>query len=611
VRRSLRHALAATLAGPLLLLAAPSSAARAQPVTAPGTRLNLVDARLSDAIRSLGAALGLSVVLSDVPDRRVTFTSTTALGAREVGSVLESLLEAHGLVLVQQGAVAQVLPAERAPATGAVGVGLTLPDPPPLGLVTQLVPLQGIRADEGAAALRQLAAPTARIEAVARSNALLITDRGANVARYLEVLARLDTPAQGEAGLRTYVVSLKYAGAEDLAATLGQLFGLGTAGARGGSLADRGLGRALDTFRQRELDQFRQRQLVPTPGAVSPNASQPIAPRGAGTPSDAPSSTAYGTANDSGGPAAPGALVGQTVIVANAPTNALIIRTQPPNFPLLRETIEALDARPVQVLLEVTVAEVALGRGSEFGIDWAVASRSATGGASNSVVQSGGRVADTLPVANPGLLVRRLLRFDDLDVRALLRTVSTRNQVKVLSTPEILAMNNREARILVGSKVPFVASSRLGDFSRDQAVQYQDVGTTLTIVPTVNDDDYVSVQILQEVSALTSQTLPSALNAPVITTREASTRAVLRDGQTVVIAGLIGDERFVEQTGIPLLMDIPWLGNLFRRSSVTRNRTELAIFVTPHVVRADADADRLRERARRRLDAVPSPPPEE
>jgi general secretion pathway protein D len=608
VRFPRRAARALLLAGALPLLGAATARAQ-QPVPAPpapATRLNLVDARLADAIRSLAAALGLNVVLADVPDRRVTFTSATALGAREVGAVLESLLEANGLVLVQQGAVARVLPAERAPATGPVGVGLTLSDPPPLGLVTQLVPLQAIRAEEGAAALRQLAAPTARIEPVARSNALLITDRGANVARYLEVLARLDAPAQGEAGLRTYVVPLKYAGAEDLAATLGQLFGIATTTARGGSLADRSLGRALDTFRQREQDQFRQRQLVP--GLVTPNASQPIAPQPAGAVSD-PAPTA-GARADSGGPAQPGALVGQTTVVANAPTNALVIRTQPPNFPLLRETIEALDARPVQVLLEVTVAEVALGRGSEFGIDWAATSRAATGGVANTAVQQGNRVADTLPVTNAGLLVRRLLRFDDLDVRALLRAVSTRNQVRVLSTPEILAMNNREARILVGSKVPFVASSRLGDFSRDQAVQYQDVGTTLTIVPTVNDDDYVSVQILQEVSALTSQTLPSALNAPVITTREAATRAVLRNGQTVVIAGLIGDERSVEQTGIPLLADIPWLGNLFRRTSVTRNRTELAIFVTPRVVRADADADALRERARRRLEAVPAPPPE-
>ena len=602
---------ASLLAASVLAHAVPLGAQPPATSVAPGTRLNLVEARLSEAIRSLAAALGLNVVLADVPDRRVSFTSAGPLAAREVGAVLESILEANGLVLVQQGGVARVLPADRAPATGPLGVGFTLADPPPLGLITQLVPLQSIRADEGAETLRQLAAPTARIEPVVRSNALLITDRGANVARYLEVLARLDASAQGEAGLRTYVVPLKYAGAEDLAATLGQLFGLGTTASRSGSLADRGLGRALDTFRQREQDQFRQRQLVPAPGIVSPNASQPIAPQSAGAPSNVSAPTTFGTRGDSSGAPPAGALVGQTTIVASGPTNALIIRTQPPNFPLLRETIVALDARPVQVLLEVTVAEVALGRGAEFGIDWAAAGRATTGAAPSGAGQFGNQVTDTLPVENAGLLVRRLLRFDNLDVRALLRAVSTRNQVRVISTPEILAMNNREARILVGSKVPFIASSRLGDFSRDQAVQYQDVGTTLTIVPTVNDDDYVSVQILQEVSALTSQTLPSALNAPVITTREAATRAVLRDGQTVVIAGLIGDERSTVQTGIPLLMDIPFLGNVFRRTGVTRNRTELAIFVTPHVVRADADADRLRERARRRLEAVPAPPPEQ
>jgi type II secretory pathway component GspD/PulD (secretin) len=121
VVRSLHRAL---LAGALL-----TASLSAQPPAPPAatTRLNLVDARLSDAIRSLAAALGLNVVLSEVPDRRVTFTSATALGAREVGAVLESLLEAHGLVLVQQGAVARVLPAERAPATGRWASGSRSP----------------------------------------------------------------------------------------------------------------------------------------------------------------------------------------------------------------------------------------------------------------------------------------------------------------------------------------------------------------------------------------------------------------------------------------------------------------------------------------------------
>ena len=103
-------------------------------------------------------------------------------------------------------------------------------------------------------------------------------------------------------------------------------------------------------------------------------------------------------------------------------------------------------------------------------------------------------------------------------------------------------------------------------------------------------------------SSLTPQTVSAALSAPIISTREASTRAVLRDGQTVVIAGLIGDTRQVQDQGIPLLKDIPVAGALFKRQSTTQQRTELAIFVTPYIVRTDADADVIRERIRRRME---------
>jgi general secretion pathway protein D len=173
--------------------------------------------------------------------------------------------------------------------------------------------------------------------------------------------------------------------------------------------------------------------------------------------------------------------------------------------------------------------------------------------------------------------------------------------VNVLSTPEVLAVNNREARILVGSKVPFIASTRLGnDVAIDRAVQYQDVGTQLTLIPTINDDGYVSVQLLQEVSSLANQTVQAALNAPVITTREASTRAIVRDGQTVVIGGLIGTSTERVSSGVPLLKDIPGLGYLFRRETTAKSRTELAIFITPYIIRNDAEADALFERARQR-----------
>ena len=537
-----------------------------------GTTLDFVNARLADVIRTLATMLGRTVVMSDVPDVRVTFATAAPVRPGELESIFESVLESHELMLVPKGNVAQVMPTEKAPATGTLRTGYTFPDPPPLGLVTQLVPLQSIRADEGADALRAVLSKGARIESVARSNALLITDRGVNVARYLDLLQKLDAAPAGESGLRTYVVNLKYALADDLAGALGQLFGIQVASSSGGSLADRSLSRALDTFRARDAETFRQRSM---PG-TAPSSAAPVM---GGTPRDS----------------AAGLLVGRTTIVANAPTNALVIRTAPPNFPLLRETIDALDSRPAQVLFEVTIAEIALGRGLEFGVDWAAINR---GG---DVRAQFGNPENPDTGSTSALL--RLVRLDGTAIRAMLRTIASTSNVRVLSTPEIVAVNNREATILVGSKVPFISSTRLGnDVSIDRAVQYQDVGTKLSIIPTINDDGYVSVQLLQEVSSLTTQTVAAALSAPVISTREASTRAVLRDGQTVVIAGLIGESRETNVQGIPLLMDIPWLGALFKRQSVTRQRTELAIFITPYIVRTDADADAIRERVKKGME---------
>ena len=561
------------LAAPVVAHAQRSAATSTSPPK--GTTLDFANARLADVIRTLASMLNRTVVVSDIPDARVTFSTASSLKPGDLEAILESLLESHGLMLVNKGNVSQVLPSEKAPATGTLRTGFDIPDPPPLGLVSQLVPLQSIRADEGADALRAIVSKGARIEAVARSNALLITDRGVNVARYLDLLRKLDAAPAGEAGLRTYVVNLKYASANDLAGALGQLFGIQVASNVTGSIADRSLSRALDTFRQRDAETFRMRNTGANGAPTGTAQAQASAP----SPRDS----------------AAGLLVGRTTIVANPPTNALVIRTAPPNFPLLRETIDALDTRPAQVLFEVTIAEIALGRGSEFGLDWAAINR---GG---DVRAQFGRPEIVDSGSTSALL--RLVRLDGTAVRALLRTIATTSDVRVLSTPEIIAANNHEATILVGSKVPFISSTRLGnDVSIDRAVQYQDVGTKLSILPTINDDGYVSVQLLQEVSSLTQTTVTAALSAPIISTREASTRAILRDGQTVVIAGLIGETRTTQDQGIPFLMDIPFLGALFKRQSVNRQRTELAIFVTPYLLRTDADADAIRERVRKSME---------
>ncbi|HEY0350685.1 MAG TPA: secretin N-terminal domain-containing protein, partial [Gemmatimonadales bacterium] len=242
----------------------------------PGTvRINYVDADLRDVIRSLAAVLGVNVILTDVPSKRITLQTPEPVPAPQAGAVLESVLESQGLVLVQTGPVAQVLPEAKRPSTGPVSMGKQLPTPPPLGIITQIVPLEFIRADEAVTLLTQTAGKAARIEVVPRSNAVLITDRGVNVARYLDLLRQLDVKTGGESGLRTYVYPLKHASAVELASTLGQVFGTGGGGGgapervRVQALENRSLSSDLESFRRRELESLEQRRQNPIPTMVA------------------------------------------------------------------------------------------------------------------------------------------------------------------------------------------------------------------------------------------------------------------------------------------------------------------------------------------------------
>jgi general secretion pathway protein D len=587
-----RHVIALVLVA-WLGLAAESSAQQGAP-----TQLNYVNAPLTDVIRSLAAALGQNVVLSDVPDTRVTFSTPAPVARQDLGQVLESLLESHGLVLVQSGPIARILPADRAPATGPIHYGKTLPSPPPLGLITQIVPLEAIRADEAVDVLRRTASPTTRLEVMPRQNAVLITDRGSNVARDLELLGQVDVRSTGEAGLRTYVVPLKHASAGELATTLSQLLGVavvGTGPSPAEALEERSLSGTLDEYRRRELEALQTRRTTPLIVAVPPTSPGDTVARG-----------------DSGavqpGTAQAGSVVGQTTIVPNPATNSIVIRTAPPNYPLLEETIRTLDVRPPQVLLEVLIAEIQLSKATRFGINWSVIGRDAG-------AQFGIQDFSDSGLSQITDFAARAVTLGDVDVRALLTALASKSNVRVLSSPHVLAVNNEEARILVGSEVPFSQSTRTGLTEVvDRIVQFRNVGTQLTIIPRINQDGYVTVRILQEVSALTNQTLEAALNAPIITVREAETSAIVRDGQTIVIGGLIAETRDRVESGVPVLKDIPLLGLAFKSSTTRDDRSELAIFVTPKVVYSDEDAARLLRQERGRLRGLPAdtltaPPP--
>jgi general secretion pathway protein D len=159
----------------------------------------------------------------------------------------------------------------------------------------------------------------------------------------------------------------------------------------------------------------------------------------------------------------------------------------------------------------------------------------------------------------------------------------------------VLAQNNQEARLNVGSQRPFVQVSRTlatDEGARDEVIQYQDVGTILNLLPTINEDGYVNLQVAQEVSSATAEV---QFGAPIINTREATTQLLARNGQTVVVGGLVSRQEDQVRSGIPILKDIPILGYLFGYERTMTQNSELFLFLTPYIVATDEDADLLRE----------------
>lgn len=369
-------------------------------------------------------------------------------------------------------------------------------------------------------------------------------------------------PAGGGQGgpLELFVIHLRHARANDVAATVNALLGrasaVGEIGARGGTLS-------------RDL----QAQLVP-PGLPSPPALPGII---------------------SGTLARSATLTGEMTIVPDPRANSLLIRATRPDFALIQLAVQEIDVRPLQVLIEVLIAEVRKDRSLNFGVDVKVPP-----------VQRGNTVVEG---ANTGgglgdFVVKVMGIGGDLDATATLRAAAERGDATIVSRPVLLAANNEEAEINVGSQRPFVQVARVlptENTARDQVVQYRDVGTRLRVLPTISADGYVMLQVTQEINAATTEL---AFGAPVISTRSVQTRLLIKDGQTIVLGGLTDRQREHRQGGVPILSEIPWIGGLFGHFSRQVIDTELFLFLTARVIRGDEDTERLTEPLRTKAERV-------
>jgi general secretion pathway protein D len=417
-----------------------------------------------------------------------------------------------------------------------------------------------------------------------RSNSIIV--RAANPARVALVrslVAQLDRAPSGGAQGNIHVVHLRNANAVELATTL-----------RAALAADSGLG-----------------------GDTSPATGAATAPA-AGAPAGAPGAlrrTAAGAAvGASGGAAgagaapAPSSTGGQ--IQADAATNSLIISAPEPVFRQLRALIERLDTRRAQVFVESVIAEVSADQASEFGIQWQqLIGRSGAGtigflgtnfgppGANllNLATQSGG--AGQLP--NPGLNLGLAQRINGSYVlSALVRLLEQSGQANILSTPNLLTLDNEEARIVIGQNVPFITGSftnvggQGGAVNPFQTIERRDVGLTLRVRPQISENGTVRLSIFQEVSSVVPASIGSP-TGPITNTRSIESNVLVDDGAVIVLGGLLQDEYGAAQDQVPGLSQLPLLGSLFRSERRNRNKTNLMVFLRPVILRDQRASDTL------------------
>ena len=270
---------------------------------------------------------------------------------------------------------------------------------------------------------------------------------------------------------------------------------------------------------------------------------------------------------------------GQVFVVADTDTNSLIVTTASKYQQAVRDIIRELDRPAPQVLIKVLVAEVTHDNSADWGLDFSVLNQRANG---NGQVYGSNFGNAAAGAASGGLVVSLL----EKNLNVTLHALAVAGKLDVLSRPYILASDNQLATITVGQEVPFITDTRITETGQTiNTIQYQDVGIILNVTPHINPEGLVILDVSPEISELTGTTVPitAGVAAPVISKRSADSRVGIRSGETIVIGGLMEDRKTSTVSKTPIFGDIPLLGELLRRTQVSRTKTELLIFLTPHV----------------------------
>ncbi len=319
------------------------------------------------------------------------------------------------------------------------------------------------------------------------------------------------------------------------------------------------------------------------------------------------SAASAGGAFGSGATGAKGLQLPQVRIVADEKNNTLVIFAKPRTYRMIEQALQKIDVVPLQVMIEATIAEVTLGNNLQYGLQYYFNSNrnKVMFGATSSVI-SAGNIAGTFPGFNYIL--------DHTNTNVVLNLLSSITNVHVVSAPELLVLDHQTASLLVGDQIPIptaqVQSTASSDAPLVSTIQYVDTGVILKVTPRVNANGLITLDVSQEVSGVanTSSTATSSLG-PTITQRRIQSTVTVQNGETIALGGLIQDNNRTAKNGMPVLSDIPILGNAFRSTDRSLQRTELLILLSPRVIHDASEARAATEELRSRLKALETTDP--
>lgn len=622
MKRAMRRFAACALVG-VLLAWLPVAQVQAQAPPAPAgetVSIDFNDVDIRVFIKYVSEMTGKNFIIDRKVSGKVTVISPGQISVEEAYHVFESVLDVYGFSAVPSGSLVKIVPArdaqKKSVATRLKSEAVDLTD----NIVTQLVPLRYADPTELKKLLAPLISRNSSILAYRPTNTLIITDLASNINRLMKIVDSVDVTGVGQ---EISILPLEYADAGKLTSLLSNVF-KGTAkktksADKASFVADErtntiiilaGKGATEKIIRlvkmlDREVPRGKERiHVVYLENALAEDMAKVLQ-----------NLSSKKQAADKGKKAAIAAE--RVSIIADKATNSLIIMAEKSDYVILEEIIQKLDIPRKMVYIECLIMEVKVEAGYSLGVEWTVGEDTTIGGRKGAYgggFDGGSGYAGLAGLS--GVSTKNVSKFPNgfslgvfteaievggvkfPSLGALISAYNKDSNVQILSTPQVLTLDNEEASIVVGSKIPYLTQSSSGDSTYNQ-FEYKDVGITLKITPQVSEDKRVRLKIFQETSrvlGITNETQPTTLQ------RKVDTTVVVEDNSTIVIGGLIDKSLNTTEYKVPCLGDIPVIRYLFSSLSNSDDRTNLYIFLTPRVVSSRRDAEDIMVEKRDRID---------